>query len=115
MTQHPSSPRPSSDGGSSHQNPPKPLLMKSLVSFFCGLASIPACFCAGFPSLVLGALALWLGIYVKKNFRGSTASEIANIYAWLGMICGVIGIILGLIIVLGMLTGGAVSVLDQTQ
>lgn len=92
---------------------PKPLLTKALGSLLCGLASIPTCFCAGFPSLILGALALWLGLYVKKNFRGSTASEIANIYAWLGMITGVIGILLGLIVVLGMLTGGAVSVLEE--
>lgn len=78
----------------------------------CGLLSIPTCFCAGVPSLIFGSAAVWLGLYVQKNFRGSTASEVANIYAWVGVITGVIGIILGFVALLLGLSGSAIGLLD---
>lgn len=91
---------------------PKPIFTKALGSLLCGLLSMPTCFCFGAPSIALGALAIWLGIYVKKNFRGNTASELANLYALVGIITGGIGILLGVISLIFVLFFGGLSALS---
>lgn len=86
---------------------PKPVLTKAIGSAICGLLSIPGCFCFGVPSLILGSLAIWLGSLVRKNFRNSTTGEIANVYAWVGIITGIIGVVLGAIaLIFVLITGG---------
>ena len=92
---------------------PKPLLTKSVASVACGIASIPTCLCFGIPSLLLGATAIWLGLYVRKNFRDSTASEVANLYAWIGIISGSIGVVLGAICFILLLFGSGASLFQE--
>lgn len=93
-----------------------PLLTKAVASAFCGVASIPTCFCFGLPSIVLGVTAILLGRWVRKHYRGTTASEAANVASWIGTIAGVIGIMLGLISVLiWMITGAGISLDAMTS
>lgn len=80
-----------------------------------GFASIPGCLCFAFPSLIFGGLAIWLGIWVVANYRGTTASEFANLYAWVGIIFGSPGIMLGLIGAVMMIAGGAASILGGAR
>lgn len=96
--------------------PGPPLLTKAMASAFCGVASIPTCFCFGLPSIVLGAIAIVLGMWVRKNYRGTTASEAANVASWVGTIAGSIGIVLGIIAVIMWLVTGAglgLGILDE--
>lgn len=87
-----------------------PVMTKAAASFFCGMFSMVLCWCGGVPSILLGGVAIWLGIWVRKNYRGNTASEMANVLSWVGTIVGGIGIILGLISVLFWLLTGSASI-----
>lgn len=93
----------------------RPVLTKAIGSLVCGGASMLLCL-FGVPSILLGGAAVWLGMWVRKNFSGSTASEAANLYAWIGIITGGIGVILGVLVtiftILG-LVGGSVMTLDE--
>lgn len=82
-----------------------PILTKAVASVILGVLSLPSCFCFAFPSLLLGGAAIWLGVWVLKNYRGNTASELANLWAWMGIITGTIGMILGLVGSILLLTG----------
>lgn len=98
--------------------PGPPLLTKAIASAFCGVVSIPTCFCFGLPSIVLGAIAIVLGVWVRKHYRGNTASEAANVASWVGTIAGGIGIVLGVIAVIMWLLGGAgigLGILDEAS
>jgi hypothetical protein len=77
-----------------------PLLTKAVASAACGILSMPSCVCAGVPGIILGAIAIWLGAWVRRNYRGTTASEFANLWSWIGTITGIIGIVLGVIMVI---------------
>lgn len=69
----------------------------------------------GFPSLILGGVAIWLGVWVKKSFSGNTASEVANLYAWAGIITGAIGVILGAVMTFIMVSGIGLGMLDAAS
>lgn len=92
--------------------PGPPLLTKAIGSAFSGITSICVCSCFGVPSILLGALAIFLGIWVRKNYRGTTASEAANVASWIGTIAGSIGIVLGIVSAIAWLLGGGAAVLD---
>ena len=90
-----------------------PLLTKAVGSMICGMLSIPACCGFGIPALILGGVAIWLGVWVQKNFRGSTASEFANLWAWFGIILGSIGIVLGIIALIMIVLGSFGAAMEE--
>jgi|GEM_PF-4071837 hypothetical protein len=96
-------------GGPEFQGPP--VMTKAAFSAACGLFSLPTCFCLGIPSIILGIAAILLGIWVRKNYRGNTASEMANVLSWVGTITGALGILLGLLALLFWILTGSLSVL----
>lgn len=100
-----------------HGSPPAgpPVLTKAYGSLVCGMLSLPSCFCFAVPSLILGGLAIWLGVWVKRNYRGNTASEIANLLAVFGIVFGSIGVLLGVIGVGMMIIGGLGALADAAR
>lgn len=69
----------------------------AIISLICGIASIVCC-CTNIISVTLGIAAIVLAVLSKKDNRGEMPGmSIA------GMICGIIGVILGTIILFGML------------
>jgi hypothetical protein len=77
--------------------PGPPILSKAVASMILGYLSVVLCACLGFPSILLGGTAIWLGVWVQRNYTGNTASEFANVGSWMGMIVGGIGVVLGII------------------
>jgi hypothetical protein len=92
-----------------------PVLTKAVASMILGVLSLPTCVCFGIPSLALGGLAIWLGVWVQQNYRGTTASEFANLYAWVGIIFWSIGLLLGLIGVVILTVSGAGAFIDALR
>jgi hypothetical protein len=92
-----------------------PVLTKAVLSMILGFLSLPSCFCFAVPSLILGGAAIWLGVWVRQNYRGTTASEFANLYAWIDIILGSIGLLFGLIGVALMIIGGTASIVDALR
>lgn len=76
--------------------PDDELITKAVASGVCGLASLPTCFCAGVPAIVLGAVAIWLSIWVRQNYRDKSMTEMTSLWTWVGTIAGTVGIILGI-------------------
>lgn len=111
MTRLPPSPRIPEQAASTQA----PVLTKAVLSLIFGFLSIPSCFCFAVPSFIFGGLAIWLGIWVLQNFRGTTASEFANLYAWAGIILGSLGVMMGLFGIGMMLMGGAASIMGSMR
>lgn len=89
-------------------SPDEELITKAVASGVCGLASLPTCFCGGIPAIVLGAVAIWLSIWVRQNYRNNTMTEMTSLWTWVGTIAGTVGIILGIAaLTLYVATGGA--------
>lgn len=80
---------------------------KALVSLILGIVSLLTCCCYGVPSIILGIASIVLAIMAKKDNMGKMPGMAIG-----GMICGIIGILLGLaylfLLILGIM-GGALD------
>ncbi len=100
-------------GGPEFQGPP--VMTKAFASTVCGMLSLPLCFCLGLPSMILGGAAIYLGIWVRKHYRGNTASEVANLWGLIGIIAGSIGLVLGAISLVFWIFTGIATVVEAMK
>ncbi|MFB3894377.1 MAG: hypothetical protein ACE15C_20425 [Phycisphaerae bacterium] len=68
----------------------------SIASLVLGICSIVTCACYGIPSLVCGILGIVFAGKVKQAVDAGTASESSRGLAKAGLICSIIGIVIGL-------------------
>ena len=85
-----------------------PTSAKAIVSLVLGIMSLPSCFCVGVLAILLGIPAIILGIMAKKDVSEGRAGGASSGMAIAGLICGIIGVCLGLLyivfFIIGMLT-----------
>ena len=80
---------------------------KAIISLILGIISILICCCYGVGSIILGIAAIILAIFAKKDNMGKMPGA-----ALAGLICGIIGLLLGLTFLVFMVIGIADSTLD---
>jgi len=73
---------------------PKTTSGLAIASMVCGIVSIPSCIMFGFPSFVLGLLAVVFGMVAGRDIRRGKFSPVSRSYALSGQICGWVGIAL---------------------
>jgi hypothetical protein len=71
---------------------------KAIASMVLGILSVAGCFAYGIPGPLLGLPAVILGFMAKSDVANGKDSPDSNGYALTGIICGFIGLIPGLII-----------------
>lgn len=74
---------------------------KAITSLVLGICSIPVCMLYGIPAIICGVLAIIFARIAKAQVGEGEASPTSNGMATAGMICGIIGLCLGLIYVGG--------------
>lgn len=68
---------------------------KAIASMVLGICSIPACFCYGILSIILGIVGVALGSMANKEIARGGYSESSRGFVMAGMTCSWIGILLG--------------------
>jgi hypothetical protein len=74
---------------------------KSIASLVLGICSIPSCVLYGVPAIVCGILAIVFARKAKAQLKAGQAGGSTQSMATAGLICGIIGLCLGLIYFLG--------------
>jgi len=74
---------------------------KSVASLVLGICSIPACVFYGVPAIVCGILAIFFSRSAKAQLRAGRAGGSTQGFATAGLTCGIIGLCLGLIYLVG--------------
>ena len=104
------------DAGPAHVHPAAqvqaPTSAKSIVSLILGILSLPMCFCYGIFSILLGIAAIVLGILAKKDVTAGRVGGPSGGMALAGLICGIVGVCLGLIFIILLIIG---IVASETQ
>jgi len=67
----------------------------AVASMVLGIVSIPTCICFGLPPLICGPLAIVFYVVAKKQIDSGAYSTQSNGMAIAGLVCGIIGTILG--------------------
>ena len=70
-----------------------------------GIVSIPTCVCFGAPSLICGPLAIVFYVSSKKQMATGAYSPQSNGMAIAGLVCGIIGTVLGALVLVAMISG----------
>lgn len=78
---------------------------KAVTSLILGILSLPMCFCFGLPAVLLGISAIVFAIVAKKDVSAGRVGGASSGMAIAGLICGIIGLCMGLIVI-GMILGG---------
>ncbi len=78
---------------------------KAITSLVLGILSLPSCFCFGLIAVLLGAGAVIFGILAKKDVAEGRAGGASSGLALGGLICGIVGICLGLLYVVFFIIG----------
>lgn len=73
---------------------------KAITSLVLGILSLPWCFCFGPIAALLGIAAVVLAIMARKDVAQGRAGGASSGLAIGGLVCGIIGICLGLISVI---------------
>ena len=68
----------------------------AITSMVLGIISIPACFCYGIPSVILSILSIIFYVSAKKQVEAGKADRNSMGMAKAGLICGIVGLVLGL-------------------
>ena len=74
---------------------------KAIASLVLGICSIPACVMYGIPAVICGCLAIFFAQKAKQQVDSGQASISSKSMATAGLICGIIGLCLGLLYVIG--------------
>ncbi len=74
---------------------------KSVASLVLGICSIPACVFYGVPAIICGILAIFFAKQAKAQFKAGKAGASTQPMATAGLVCGIIGLCLGLLYLLG--------------
>jgi hypothetical protein len=77
----------------------------AVASLVLGIVSIPTCVCLAVPSLICGPLAIIFYVIAKKQIDSGAYSKQSGGMALAGLICGIIGTLLGLSWVIVMIAG----------
>ena len=72
---------------------------KSIASLVLGICSIPLCIVYGIPSVVCGALSVWFAYAARAQVRDGDVGPGSKGMATAGLVCGIIGLCLGLVYV----------------
>lgn len=90
--------------------PALPTAGSSIASLICGILSIPCCMAWGVPGLLLGIAAIILSRRANASVQQGTAGGSTKGLALAGLICGIVGVVLGLLylvlLVIGIAAGG---------
>lgn len=70
---------------------------KAITSLVLGICSIPLCILYGIPSIICGILAIIFTIKAKAQVVGGEVNPASKSMATAGLICGIIGLCLGII------------------
>ena len=81
---------------------------KAIISLVLGIISILVCCCYGVVSIILGIAAIVLAVLAKKDNMGKMPGMALG-----GLICGIIGLLLGLTFLVFMGIGIAGGALDE--
>lgn len=73
----------------------------SVASLVLGICSIPACVFYGIPAVICGILAIFFARKARAQFKDGKAGGSTQSMATAGLVCGIIGLCLGLLYVLG--------------
>ncbi|XAL98789.1 hypothetical protein OT109_14515 [Phycisphaeraceae bacterium D3-23] len=68
---------------------------KAVTSLVLGIISIPMCLCCGLFGVIMGPLAIYFGNQAKQDIAAGTASPGSAGMAKAGLICGIVGTVLG--------------------
>jgi hypothetical protein len=79
-----------------YQSAPPATSGYAVASLVLGIASLVTCFCYGVPALICGPLALVFSNIAMKDIRTGAASASSAGLAKAGKICGLIGLLLGI-------------------
>lgn len=74
---------------------------KAVASLVLGICSIPVCLLYGIPAIICGILAIIFARIAKAQVRAGEVNLTSTGMATAGMICGIVGLCLGLIYVGG--------------
>lgn len=91
--------------GAYYQPMPLPTSGYAVASLVLGIASLALCIFYGLPSLVCGPLALVFSNMAGKDIRAGKVNPSSAGLAKAGKICGLIGLLLGILIVLTLVLG----------
>jgi hypothetical protein len=74
---------------------------KAIASLVLGICSIPACVLYGIPAVICGGLAIFFAQKTKGQVESGQAGISSKNMATAGLVCGIIGLCLGLVYVIG--------------
>ena len=69
---------------------------KAIASMVLGICSIPTCLCYGVPALICGALAISFWSQAQAQITTGQRGGASEGMAKAGLICGIVGVVLGL-------------------
>ncbi len=68
---------------------------QATAALVLGILSLVGVFCYGVPSLIIGPIAIYLGLHSRNRIRASGGALGGHGLAMAGWICGVVGVVLG--------------------
>jgi Domain of unknown function (DUF4190) len=68
---------------------------QATAALVLGILSLVGVMCYGVPSLIMGPIAIYLGLHSSSRIRGSGGALGGQGFAMAGWICGSIGVLLG--------------------
>ena len=77
------------------QSTTRPTSGKAIAAMVLGICSIPGCMLYGIPAIVCGILAIVFHVQAKQRIATGEFSPVSGSMAKAGLICGVIGLVLG--------------------
>lgn len=88
---------------------------QATAALVVGILSLVGVLCYGVPALIMGPIAIYLGLHSRTRIRASGGALGGQGFAMAGWICGIVGVVLGalyLLFFIGILAIGILATLN---